>query len=274
MSEVVGKAHVFKPHELTKVLRAIESNRHPEKNLCIVLLSFSLGLRAQEIALLENQFLLDIDDQYPAGFKVKDELRLPRRVTKGARATKPEIEPEKMTPVELREGRRSVRYSLAEFDNIIKQVTSDARLHEGKLEPTDYYPERKVKKGKTRELALEDPLLRQAIYNYTMVKMGNAQRLYKKGPFLVSQKDTAYSPNSMQRHMATIYRKWAGIPNARSHSGRRTLATKLLKYNKEPVEVVQEILGHADPSTTIIYQIEPTSGEKRAALAKGRINRS
>lgn len=274
MSEVIGKAHVFEPHELTKVFRAIECNRHPEKNLCIVLLSFCLGLRAQEIALLENDFLLDIDDHYPAGFQVKNELRLPRRVTKGAGATTSTKEPEEMTPAELRDGRRSVRFSLADFDKLIKQVTSDARNYEGKLEPTDYYPERKVKKGKARELAIEDPLLRKAIHNYALVKMESSQKLFKSHRFLVSQKKSPYSPNSMQRHMATIYRKWARIPNARSHSGRRTLATNLLKNNKEPIEVVQNILGHADPATTIVYQIEPTAGEKRDALAKGRINRT
>lgn len=274
MSDGIGKAHVFTPHQLTTVLKAIERNRHPEKNLCIVLLSFCLGLRAQEIALLENQFLIDINDQHPAGFVVKPELKLPSRVTKGARATQPELLASDMTPAQLREGRRSVRFSLTEFDALIRQVSKDARADADPLEPTEYYPERKLKKGRTRELAIEDPLLRQAIHNYTLVKMGSSQRLYKKHPFLLSQKGSPYSPNSMQRHMATIYRNWAGIPEARSHSGRRTLATNLLKNNKESIVVVQDILGHASAATTIIYQEEPTADEKRKALAKGRINRT
>ena len=178
-----------------------------------------------------------------------------------------------LTPEDHREGRRSVRFKLAEFDKLVKQISRDARSYNGSLEPTDYYPIRKPKKGRTRTLAIEDPLLREAIHTYALLKIGSSQRLYKSHPFLLSQKGTPYSPNSMQRHMATIYRTWAGIKEARSHSGRRTLATHMLKHNQESIKVVQDILGHASAATTIIYQEEPTAQEKRDALAKGRINR-
>ena len=141
------------------------------------------------------------------------------------------------------------------------------------LEPTHYYPTLKKKKGRTRELTIEDPLLREAIHTYTLLKISNSQKLYKKSPFFVSQKGSPYSPNSMQQHMAKIYRKWAGITNARSHSGRRTLATNLLKKNGESVKVVQQILGHKEAGTTILYQEEATPAEVRAALSKGRVNR-
>ena len=78
MSDGLGKAHIFSSAELTRVFKAIQQQRHPEKNLCIVLFSFCLGLRAQEIALIENQFVLDICDSHPAGFKVKELMKLPK----------------------------------------------------------------------------------------------------------------------------------------------------------------------------------------------------
>ena len=56
-------------------------------------------------------------------------------------------------------------------------------------------------------MAIVDPLLKQAIYNYTMVKLESQAKLYKKAPFIVSQQNGRYSPNTMQQLMAKIYRK-------------------------------------------------------------------
>ena len=47
-----GKAKVLSNDELGGVLAAIETHRYPAKNAAIVQVSFKLGLRAQEIALL------------------------------------------------------------------------------------------------------------------------------------------------------------------------------------------------------------------------------
>ena len=270
MAGGVGQAKVFTADELTRVFQAIGARKHPERNLCVVLLSFSLGLRAQEIALLENQFLLDVGDQYPAGFEVASELVLPARVTKGARATASGPDELESDPEERKMGRRSVRFSIPEFDQLVKRIVADGQS--GKtIEPTDYYPPRPKKKSKTRTLPLVDPLLRQAIHNYTLVKLDNQSRIYKKSPFIVSQKDGGYSPNTMQQLMAKIYRDWAGIKGASSHSGRRTFATTLLKKENESVKVVQALLGHRSAATTIIYEEEPTELEKESALSKSRV---
>lgn len=270
MTGGVGQARVFTAEELTRVFEAIGARKHAERNLCVVLLSFSLGLRAQEIALLENQFLLDIGDQYPAGFEVSSALVLPARITKGARATAETTDELESDPAERKQGRRSVRFSIAEFEKIVQRIASDVKSGID-LEPTDYYPPRPKKKGKTRTLPLVDPLLRQAIHNYALVKIEKQPRLYKKTPFIVSQKDGGYSPNTMQQLMAKMYRDWAGIKGASSHSGRRTFATTLLKKEHESVKVVQALLGHRSAATTIIYEEEPTEMEKEAALAKSRI---
>jgi len=47
-----GKAKVLSNDELAAVLAAIETHRHPAKNAAIIQVSFKLGLRAQELALL------------------------------------------------------------------------------------------------------------------------------------------------------------------------------------------------------------------------------
>ncbi len=265
----IGQAKVFTETQLTRVFTEIAERKHPERNLCVVLLSFSLGLRAQEIALLENQLLLDIGDQHAAGFEVAPELTLPARLTKGARATATDDDDE-TDPESKRIGRKSVRFKLDEFDEIVKKIANDAKSNKT-IEPTDYYPARPKKKGKSRVLAIVDPLLKQAIYNYTLVKLESQPKLYKKAPFIVSQKNGPYSPNTMQQLMAKIYRDWAGIKGASSHSGRRTFATTLLKKENESVKVVQALLGHRSAATTIIYEEEPSDIEKKDAIAKGRI---
>ncbi len=225
MAGGIGQAKVFSEEQLTRVFTEIATRKHPERNLCVVLLSFSLGLRAQEIALLENQLLLDIGDQYPAGFEVSPELTLPARLTKGARATATDDD-EDIDSESKRSGRKSVRFNLNEFDDVVKLIADDAKSG-NIIEPTNYYPARPKKKGKSRVLAIVDPLLKQALYNYTLVKLESQHKLYKKAPFIVSQKDGPYSPNTMQQLMAKIYREWAGIKGASSHSGRRTFATTL-----------------------------------------------
>ncbi len=49
-------------------------------------LSFKLGLRFQEIALLRIREVAELGSQYSAGYHIKDVLVLPKSFTKGARA--------------------------------------------------------------------------------------------------------------------------------------------------------------------------------------------
>lgn len=59
----------------------------------------------------------------------------------------------------------------------------------------------------------------------------------------------------------------AGVERASSHSGRRSLATKLLHEQGEHLKTVQQILGHKNASTTVIYHDTPES-ELRKVLKK------
>ena len=54
-----------------------------------------------------------------------------------------------------------------------------------------------------------------------------------------------------------MMREWTNIERASSHSGRRTLATKLLHDQGEHLKTVQQILRHQDASTTTIYHELP-----------------
>ena len=47
-----GQARVPTPAQQRHLFQVIQQHRHPEKNTAIMQISFKLGLRAQEIALL------------------------------------------------------------------------------------------------------------------------------------------------------------------------------------------------------------------------------
>jgi len=166
--------------------------------------------------------------------------------------------------------RTSVRFTVAEFDRLVKQIAKDARRKK-RLVATDYYPVIKKSAGQTRELPLADSALLEAISRYLDERMALKKPLKPNAPLLLSQKGGFYSPNTLQDHMATMLREWSGIDRASSHSGRRTLATNLLHDQGEHLKTVQKVLGHKSAATTTIYQ-DVTEQEIRDVLKKSGKN--
>lgn len=257
-----GQAKVLSNDELAAVLDEIEHHRYPAKNALIIQISFKLGLRAQEMALLRVREIAALSDEFASGYKIKDVLVLPKSFTKGARA---------MAAMGNKTNERtSVRFTVAEFDRLVKQIAKDARRKK-KLEASDYYPTIKKSGGQTRELPLADSALLEAISRYLDERLGLKKPLKPNDPLLLSQKSGFYSPNTLQDHIATILREWSGIDRASSHSGRRTLATNLLHDQGEHLKTVQKVLGHKSAATTTIYQ-DVTEQEVRGVLKKAGRN--
>jgi len=257
-----GQAKVLTNEELAAVLDEIEHHRYPAKNALIIQISFKLGLRAQEMALLRIREIATLSDEFSCGYKIKDVLVLPKSFTKGARA---------MVAIGNRTNERtSVRFTVAEFDRLVKQIARDARRRKT-LTAADYYPAVKKSGGQTRELPLADSALLEAISRYLDERMTLKKPLKPSDPLLLSQKGGFYSPNTLQDHMATMLREWSGIDRASSHSGRRTLATNLLHDQGEHLKTVQKVLGHKSAATTTIYQ-DVTEKEVRTVLKKAGKN--
>ena len=255
-----GQAKVLSSDELETVLAAIETHRYPAKNAAIVQVSFKLGLRAQEIALLRLREVCQVGPEHPGGYALKDTLILPKRFTKGARATAMRGD---RAPV-----RTSVRFTVAEFDKVVKRIARAARAGHA-IDPSDYYPPMKAPGGRTRELPLSDPGLLRALDRYLAERSDVPGSFRPNAPLFLSQKRGAYSPNTLQDHIATMYRSWAGIERASSHSGRRTLATKLLHEQGEHLKTVQQVLGHKSAATTTIYQDVPEEEMRRVLRDAG-----
>jgi len=161
--------------------------------------------------------------------------------------------------------RTSVTFSLEEFENVIDRAKRDGEAGNNTV-TEDYYPEFKKRTGgKTRTFPLNDHHLLSAIREYMDVRLENENQLKANDPLLRSQKVTFYSANTLQQHIGKMLRVWGGFERASSHSGRRTLATNLLHNNNKPLATVQKILGHKDPSTTVIYH-EGTEEDINEAL--------
>lgn len=257
-----GQAKVLSTDEFNRVLETIKNHRYPKKNTLIIQLIFKLGFRAQELSLLRIREVANVGTEFPRGYQIKDVLVLPKRFTKGAKPTTKEDD--------YNTQRTSVRFSVSEFNNVVSMVAKDTKA--GKtIIASNYYPSSKRKRGgKPRELPITDSDLLQAIKDYLDERMLSARKLRPNDPLILSQKGGAYIPNTLQGHISRMLRLWSGIDRASSHSGRRTMATKLLRDQGEPIAVVQELLGHESPGTTAIYHHVSEVDVKKALNRVGK----
>lgn len=249
-----GQARVPTAAEWETLFKVIKEHRHPEKNTAIMQISRKLGLRVQEIALLQIKEVAKLKKTFP-GFTLLNVMALPASYTKGADA---------LGRSRSKYQRRAVNFSVEEFDRVLRQV---AKLVEAgaEINPEDFYPPLKQHKGKSRDLPMVDEDLRAALSEHLRIRLEIHPTAKPTDPLFVTQKGRPYSPNTLQEHMAMMLRDWAGIEKASSHSGRRALITDVIHNQKKSVKVAQKIAGHVNASTTIIYE-EPPEEEISSAL--------
>lgn len=241
-----GQARVLTTKQREHLFEVIQQHRYPEKNTAIMQVSFKLGLRAQEIALLQVKEIARLN-QTGTDFKLLEVMSLPAAYTKGADA---------MTRSKSLYKRKTISFDTDSFNQVVKQIELLAKSG-AEINPEDFYPPVKKHKGKSRDLPMVDPDLRKALIKYLQLRLSKGEKLKPSSPLFVTQKGGPYSPNTLQEHMALMLRDWAGIEKASSHSGRRSLITNVIHKQKKSVKVAQKIAGHVNPSTTIIYEEPP-----------------
>lgn len=249
-----GQARVPTPAEWEHLFEVIQEHRHPEKNTAIMRVSQKLGLRVQEIALLQLKEVVRLKKSHP-GFTLLKVMSLPAAYTKGADA---------MSRSQSKYQRTTVSFKVEEFDRIIRQVEKLAKAGVD-VDPYEFYPPIKQHKGQSRDLPMVDEALRQALTEYLFVRFEKDPSPKPTDPLFLNQQGRAYSPNTLQEHIALMLRGWAGIEKASSHSGRRSLITNIIHTQQKSVKVAQKAAGHKSPSTTIIYE-EPPETEIAEAL--------
>lgn len=256
-----GQARVLTPEQFAHLLGVIQKHRYPEKNTALVQISFKLGLRVQEISLLQIKDVTELGPESSGqrSFKLKEILALPAAYTKGADALKRS----KSTYQ-----RRRISFSVHDFHQLIQRIETMVKAG-AEIKPEDFYPEVKKHRGKSRDLPMDDIALRTAIENHLAIRLAAQPSVKKTDPLFLTQKGGPYSPNTLQEHFALMQRQWAGIERASSHSGRRTLMTNIIHEQKRSVKVAQKIAGHVSPSTTLIYEEPPEESLKEALQDAG-----
>jgi integrase len=241
-----GQARVLTTKQQDHLFDVILQHRHPEKNAAIMRVSFKLGLRAQEIALLQIKEVAQLN-QAGTAFKLLEIMGLPATYTKGANA---------MAPSKSQYQRKIISFNTQSFAQIVRQIEKLVKSG-AEVDPEDFYPPVKQHKGKSRDLPMIDPTLRSALEVYLELRLSKARKLKPSDPLFITQKGGPYSPNTLQEHMAHMLRNWAGVEKASSHSGRRSVITNVIHKQKKSVKVAQKIAGHVNASTTLIYEEPP-----------------
>jgi site-specific recombinase XerC len=241
-----GQARVPTQEQQLQLFEVIKQHRHKEKNTAIMQISFKLGLRAQEIALLQIKEVAQLNSS-GTDFKILEIMSLPAAYTKGADA---------MGRSKSNYQRKRISFDIESFNKVIKQI--EVLVKSGtEINPENFYPTVKKHRGKSRDLPMVDVELRNALTDYLRYRLSKGEKLKPSSPIFITQKGGPYSPNTLQEHMALILKDWSGIEKASSHSGRRALITNIIHKQKKSVKIAQKIAGHVNPSTTLIYDEPP-----------------
>lgn len=118
-----------------------------------------------------------------------------------------------------------------------------------------------TKGGNARTVFVSDKLSRE-IERY---RLSCATKTTATAPLLLTQKRTAFSPNTLCQLFAQLYRQ-AGIDGASSHSGRRWFITRLAHGGISP-KVIMTLAGHRHLTTTQRY-IEVNDEMMKAAVQR------
>lgn len=247
-----GQARVLDAQTFTKVIDAVSSRRYPEKNRALLHVSFCLGLRAQEIALLQIKEVARLTGS--GGFVLNQILALPASYTKGANALRDSVKAR---------SERVISFKTKEFDKLVRAIEERAK-NNLPIDPRDFYPEPRKPQGKSRDIPMVDKRLRESLTEYLEWRLAKAPNSKPTDPLFVTQKGGPYSPNTLQEHFGLMLKDWGGVERASSHSGRRTLLTNIIRKTND-LKAAQKLAGHRSPSTTLIYT-EATEADIAEAL--------
>ena len=107
-----------------------------------------------------------------------------------------------------------------------------------------------TKNSVQRRCYLTNDKLKKIVTQYLEYRKSTSS-YHLDAPLILSQKRCAFTPDTMQKLFARMYRA-VGLDGASSHSGRRTFATKLIE-NGVGIKNVQTLLGHKSIQTTTLY---------------------
>ena len=133
----------------------------------------------------------------------------------------------------------------------LASLTIEDVYQDGNIKLTLHLTSDKTKGEKHRDIALTNPKVITDLL--TLIKQRQSEDVIFTpiAPLFKSQKGSRFSPNALSRVLKDIY-VTAGLDKASSHSGRRTLITKLAETNID-INSIRQIAGHTSLNTTMRY---------------------
>jgi len=122
---------------------------------------------------------------------------------------------------------------------------SDVLDGNGKILDSFFLTADQSKGNKGRTIYLTNNKLRRHLKDY----LDNRDNDLK--PILFRSQKSNFSPNSLQQLFKHLYHQ-AGVKGAKSHSGRRTFATRLIESGYD-IKSVSILMGHSSIQTTARY---------------------
>ncbi len=144
-----GQTRFPTPEQQRHLFEVIRYHRYPEKNTAVVQISFKLGLRAQEIALLQIKEVAKLNSA-GTDFKLLEVMSLPSAYTKGANVQgRPKSHYQ----------RKTVNFDVASFAKVVQQIEALAKAG-ADIDLENSHPSVRKHKGKFSDLPMVDAALR------------------------------------------------------------------------------------------------------------------
>jgi integrase/recombinase XerD len=133
----------------------------------------------------------------------------------------------------------------------LASLTIEDVYQDGHIKPTLHLTSDMTKGAKHRDIALTNPKVITDLLALIKQRQSEDVIFNTQSPLFKSQKGSRFSPNALSRVLKDIYIN-AGLYKASSHSGRRTLITKLAEANID-INSIRQIAGHTSLNTTMRY---------------------
>ncbi|WP_444935858.1 hypothetical protein ACJJIW_17195 [Microbulbifer sp. JMSA004] len=171
-----GQARVPTREQQSHLFQVIQDHRHPEKNAAIMQVSFKLGLRAQEIALLPVKEVAKLNSM-GTELKLLEVMSLPAAYTKGADA---------MKRSKSHYQRKTISFNIDSFNKVVRQIEALAKSG-ADVSPEDFYPTVKQHKGRSRDLPMVDQGLRDSLARYLNLRLAKGEKIKPSSPLFITQ---------------------------------------------------------------------------------------
>jgi integrase/recombinase XerD len=215
-----GQSQVLTKDEIKRVVQFQRNSRHSTRNLCLVNMSLFTGMRVGEVSQLK------LKDVVNENWELKKEVVLRKEYTKTKK-------------------NRVIYLVHPEVRKSLEEYIGERRKMETVKEP---------RKPLEKPSASPNPVIVKMEQEVLKKKQKFSRQPLEK-PLFISQKNSAFSPRSLQRLYKQMMKSVGLDEMCSSHSFRRTFITNLITQGID-IKTVSTLAGHSSVQTTVdVYAV-------------------